>query len=409
MNHIDSPYYKKTVTLNIGDRDLLFDVSQTLFSSHAIDTGTDFLLRTLRGTTCQFRKVLDLGCGYGAIGIALKHLNPSIVLHMVDRDALAVTYAAQNALLNGVDEVFTYGSIGFDDVADTDFDLIAANIPGKAGESVIASWLLESPLFLRRQGHVGVVVVSPLESLVSEVIGEIPAAELILRKRRTGHTVLLYTVDQEQDPIIDASGAFYRGQYNRAHTSFAHGRIDYRMRTVFGLPQFDSLSYQTKLLFNFLGSLSPQPVGRRILVRHPGQGHVAVFLSKVLMPSSIDLIDRDLLALRCSARNIILNGYDPSRISTDHQVDVRLDGRQYDLIVAEMREDEGPEVNAIQVRQAVGRLALGGLMVVAANSSTITRLIKVCRAEQLATVIDRKRRRGSSLLVLSIGPQTPRR
>ena len=66
------PYYKKEVTLRIGGRGLVFRVSQTLFSSFGIDAGTELLLRTLHREGGKFRKVLDLGCGYGPIGIALK-------------------------------------------------------------------------------------------------------------------------------------------------------------------------------------------------------------------------------------------------------------------------------------------------------------------------------------------------
>ena len=161
MTQVDDPHYKKTVTLDIGGLSLRFRVSQTLFSSQGIDAGTELLLRALHRTGRQPQKVLDLGCGYGPIGVALKGLHPNAALHMVDRDALAVRYAAQNALLNGIDDALAYPSIGFDDVGDRDFDLIAANIPGKAGETVIASWLREAPLFLRAQGQVAVVVVSP--------------------------------------------------------------------------------------------------------------------------------------------------------------------------------------------------------------------------------------------------------
>ena len=121
---------------------------------------------------------------------------------MVDRDALAVRYAAQNALLNGIDDALAYPSIGFDDVGDRDFDLIAANIPGKAGETVIASWLREAPLFLRAQGQVAVVVVSPLAPLVEEVLDTLPGAEVVLRRRGAGHTVVLYAVDGMRGPPL---------------------------------------------------------------------------------------------------------------------------------------------------------------------------------------------------------------
>ena len=70
------PYFKKTAEFEFGNLSLEFRVSQTLFSSHAIDLGTEFLVRALHDTGVRFEKVLDLGCGYGPIGIALKALNP---------------------------------------------------------------------------------------------------------------------------------------------------------------------------------------------------------------------------------------------------------------------------------------------------------------------------------------------
>ena len=393
------PYYKKEVTLRIGGRGLVFRVSQTLFSSFGIDAGTEFLLRTLHREGGKFRKVLDLGCGYGPIGIVLKALNPGTALHMVDRDSLAVGYAAENAQHNGITDALVYASIAFDDVEDRDFDLIAMNMPGKGGEAVIASWLRSAPLYLSRNGKVAVVVVSPLEPLVDEAVAGIPGASVVFRRRRASHTVLVCSVDSGQDPPQPLVRSFDRGDYDRSHAAFAYGQTRYSMRTVFGLPQFDSLGHQTLLLFSVLESLH-QSTGRRVLVLNPGQGHVPVLLAKTLIPGSIDMVDRDLLALRCSARNLTLNGYDGSRVSTGHG-EITDGGRsQYDLIVEEMRDDEGPDVAAMKLRQAVDRLAPGGEMVAAGSSTTITRLIKVCRAERLGTFKERRRRRGSSVLVV---------
>ena len=399
MTSVNDPYYKKTTTLNIGGRNLSFHVSQTLFSSHAVDVGTEFLLRTLLRTGARFEKVLDLGCGYGPIGVVLKGLNPEAVLHMVDRDALAVRYAAQNALLNGIDDAMAYPSIGFDDVEDRDFDLIAANIPGKANGEVIASWLRDAALSVRDQGQVAIVVVSPLEPLVSEVISGIPGAKTVLSKRRSGHTVFIYAVDQAEGPTRLPASSFDRGDYDRTQAVFSHGQVRFSMKTVFGLPQFDSLSYRTLLLIDVLRSLDAQPT--RALVLNPGQGHIPVVLSKTLMPTSIDMLDRDLLALRCSERNLLLDGYDSSRISTKHQPGMDDLGTRYDLIVAEMMDAEGPDVIATHFRQAASHIAPGGRMVIAANSATITRLVAVCRKERLGAIKERRRRHGSSVLVVA--------
>ena len=398
MTTPDDPHYKKTVALDVGGRSFSFRVSQTLFSTHSVDVGTELLLRTLHREGVGFEKVLDLGCGYGPIGIVLKGLNPTATLHMVDRDALAVEYASQNALLNGLEDAATYATLGFDDVEGTDFDLIAANIPGKASRGVISSWLRDAPLFVRDQGRIAIVIVSPLESFVGKTLEGMDGVDIVLSQRRSGHTALVCSVRRVRDPLPSPSKSFERGDYDRAQATFSHGRIQYSLRTVFGLPQFDSLSYQTRLLSNVLQSLDRRP--DRVLVLNPGQGHVPVILSRALAPTSIVMFDRDLLALRCSERNLLLDGYDASGISTNHQLGLADGEARYELIVAEMRDDEGPQVIAAQFRQAAAQLSPGGRMIVAANSATITRLSGLCKRERVGTIEDRKRRHGSSVLVV---------
>ena len=397
---LDDPYYKKTVTLDLANLELEFRVSQTLFSSHGIDIGTTFLLRTLNQTPASYQKILDVGCGYGPIGVTLKSIRPGVVLHMVDRDALAVRYAAQNAQLNGIEDALVYPSVGFDDVEDRDFDLIVANIPAKAGDSVIGGWLRDAPLFLRPQGRIGIVIVSALADMVAEVIEGIPTAEIVLKRRRAGHTLVLYTVGQAPGPPAPRTKSLKRGDYDRISTTFSHKLTDYPMQTAFGMPQFDSLSYRTGLLFDIIRTLERQPPGCKVLIVNPGHGHVPVFLSKLFAPGSIELVDKDLLALRFSAKNLVLNGYDALRTTTRHEVDLDGQSAQFDLIVADMIDDEGPKAIADIFEQAVKRLISGGQMVVVANSATITRLTKLCRTKRLLAVLRRRRRKGSSVLVL---------
>ena len=220
-------------------------------------------------------------------------------------------------------------------------------------------------------------------------------------RRRAGHTVLLFKIDRAQDAPPTPSSSFGRGDYDRIQAAFSHGQVEYRMNTVFGLPEFDSLSYRTRLLSTVLQGLDPRQLGNRVLVLNPGQGHVPVILSKAMRPASIDMVDRDLLALRCSARNLGLNGYDASKVSIGHRVGLGAPESRWDLIVADMRDEEGPNVTAMQLRQAADHLAPGGKLVLAAGSASITRLAAVCKKERLGAVQQRKRRRGSSVLTLA--------
>ena len=397
----DDPHYKKSVGFRIAGLSLQFRVSQTLFSSHGIDAGTEFLLRTLHREAGEYGKVLDLGCGYGPIGVTMKALHPDAVVHMVDRDALAVRYATENARLNGLENAPAYPSIGFDDIEDRDFDLIATNVPGKAGRSVISSWLTEAPLFLRPGGQVAIVVVSSLESLVREAIEGVPGAEITIHHRRAGHAIFRFTVAPVQDRPFPVEGAFDRGIYDRTAAIFTHGRHEYSLRTVYGLPEFDTLGHRTQLLFSELETLERKSSRRRVLVLNPGQGHIPILVSKLFVPDYLTMADRDLLALRCSARGLTLNRYDASKVSIQHAEGFEGDESRYDLIVAAMNDDEGAQANASLFRQAANRLAQGGQMVVTAGSSAITRLTKICRAERLGMVGARKRRQGNSVLFVS--------
>src|SRR5579859_6355428 len=122
MNTLE-PYYKKTIHYKFENYILSSKVSQDLFSSLDIDHGTQRLLRTLLFEKIDtFKKALDVGCGYGVIGIILKKICPNAEVHMVDRDALAIAYTKENVILNDVtNKSIAYGSLGYDNISDRDF------------------------------------------------------------------------------------------------------------------------------------------------------------------------------------------------------------------------------------------------------------------------------------------------
>ena len=142
------------------------------------------MLRTLRDEAPD--RGLDLGCGYGALGLALKADNPSMDLHMVDRDALAVRYARANAESNALQPVEVYGSLGYDEVLAKDFDLIVMNVPAKAGKAAIEHFLLDARSFLRDGGKVAAVVVAQLAPQVEAVL-ERPKVEEMLRREASSY------------------------------------------------------------------------------------------------------------------------------------------------------------------------------------------------------------------------------
>ena len=395
------PYFKKTVTLQHDGHTLRFRVAQDLFSSHEVDIGTRLLLRTLvKHCSNSLQKVLDLGCGYGPIGLTLKKLDQRRAVHMTDRDALAVEYTRRNASLNGLEGVAAYGSLGYDDISTRDFDLIASNLPGKAGESVLSHLLLEAAHYLSPGGLVAVVVVAPLEPVVAGILRSSPLIAVRFRTSASGHAVFHYTFSEDSRRESPSSlSALSRGVYRRQEAiSDLHGR-EYTLETARGLPEFDSPSFQSELLKGALRKTRGPDAGD-VLVLNPGQGHVPVALWGLLSPKSITLVDRDLLALRYSRNNLVRNGCPDERISLVHQVGLEMQDRRFDLIVGALRKSDGNEGLLPTIMHASEQISPDGNVVMAATSAAITRLEKLVRSKKPLRLAGRKRKKGHSVLIL---------
>lgn len=388
---MEESYFKKEVALRQDGLALSFHVSQQLFSSHEVDAGSKLLLRTLTPQRAgEARTVLDLGCGYGTLGLALKALDPQRTVHLVDRDALAVAFARRNAALNGLDDVRVYGSLGYDDVQRRDFDLIVSNIPGKAGERVITHLLLAAQHYLQPNGRVAVVVVAPLAQMVGKLLAE--TTTLLLTESTPNYTVFHYRFSGPP-PETAVSPHVYR----RDHMQVTYKKLAFEMETAYGLPEFDTVSYQNRLLFNLLADLSAPAA--HVLVRNPGQGHGAVAAWKLAQPAQITLVDRDLLALRTAQHNLTANGCPPESVVLYHQIDVPAPETAVDLTLAVLPDSEGPRLNAAWVRQAARQMAANGRMLLAANSHLVSQLLPQLAPNAPLKLLTRKKRKGYSAVL----------
>ncbi len=399
-------HFKKEVVLEHQGHSLRLRVAQDLFSSFEIDPGTRLLLRSLaESDTGGFRKVLDLGCGYGPLGLALKAADPGRQVHMVDRDALAVEYARQNATLNGLTAVRTYGSLGYDDVPDRDFDLIVSNIPGKAGDAVLSHLLLAAALHLKPGGLFAVVVVAPLAPAVEGVLRSASNGEVVFRKA-TPRYVVVHCRFTPPNPRPErwADGGFDGGVYHRTDRTVDVQGAAYALETAYGMPEFDSAGFRSELVIDAARDLRG-PAVERALFFNPGQGHVPVAMWKLLKPGSIDLVDRDLLALRYGRKNLVLNGCLGGQVANSHQVGVLADGAgRYDLVAGVLRESEGSAYHSLMLEQA-GRMVSGrGRVIVAASSTAVTRVVKQLRPPAPLRVEKRRRRKGNAVLILAPSP-----
>ena len=81
-------------------------------------------------------KILDLGCGYGVVGITAAKIIGSLNVVMSDIDDTAIKLSRENSLLNEVEDIKIVLSDGFNDIHDKDFSVILSNPPYHSDFSV---------------------------------------------------------------------------------------------------------------------------------------------------------------------------------------------------------------------------------------------------------------------------------
>ena len=107
--------------------DLEFVTHPGIFSPRYLDKGTLAMLSVVEFNKND--KVLDLGCGYGLVGIlASKLIGPQNVV-MVDNDDRCIEYSKRNAILNNVPTIKIVKSDGVKNLDDTGFTIIVTNPP----------------------------------------------------------------------------------------------------------------------------------------------------------------------------------------------------------------------------------------------------------------------------------------
>ena len=287
--------FRKRIKFNYSKKSFIFDINQDLFSSAKLDKGTFQLIDSLRkNKKIIYKDILDLGCGYGPIGIILKKLHPNSLIDCTDRDALALEFTRQNAILNNC-KIKAYPSLGFEKV-NKKFDLICCNYPAKAGEKVLKNFVYNSSIYLKEKGVFTIVIVKELLGDFEKILTE--DIEIIHKQKSSSHFVfhLMFKkkLGTNEDPYLKKQINYYLGNKN------------YILKTAKNIPEFDTPSFITKAITKNLKELKS---AREVSIINPFQGHLAIAVSHYLNPKKTNIVSRDLLSLRYSEINLIENGF----------------------------------------------------------------------------------------------------
>ncbi|SFJ88935.1 16S rRNA (guanine1207-N2)-methyltransferase [Paenibacillus sp. UNC496MF] len=135
---------------------LRFLTDAGVFSKTGIDFGSRVLIETVE--LGERDRILDVGCGYGPMGITAAKLAPAGQVTMIDINERAVALANENIRLNGISNAAAMQSDLFERVLDRTFDAIITNPPIRAGKEVVHRIFEEGAALLNPGGSMWVVI-----------------------------------------------------------------------------------------------------------------------------------------------------------------------------------------------------------------------------------------------------------
>ena len=135
--HPQVPHNRRVIREGIRGREFQLVVDAGVFSKGGVDFGTRLLAEAVEIPPGS--RVLDMGCGYGPLGLAALSLHPDNRVWMVDINARAVELARENLKLNRLENGVVLQGDGFAPVAGLLFDCILMNPPVRAGKALLFS------------------------------------------------------------------------------------------------------------------------------------------------------------------------------------------------------------------------------------------------------------------------------
>ncbi|MDP4553320.1 class I SAM-dependent methyltransferase [Alkalihalobacillus macyae] len=134
-----------------------FTTDSGVFSKKEIDFGSKLLIETFEEPEIE-GDIVDVGCGYGPIGISLASEFSNRRFYLLDVNERATELAMNNAIKNGVNNLNVMASDQLSAVKDKTFASVVTNPPIRAGKQVVHGILEEAHHVLEKGGTLWVVI-----------------------------------------------------------------------------------------------------------------------------------------------------------------------------------------------------------------------------------------------------------
>ncbi|QNQ81876.1 class I SAM-dependent methyltransferase [Lactobacillus sp. PV037] len=155
----DAKHDERQVHYKVDKVDLKFTTDAGVFSKLRIDYGSGVLIKAMKGVHFPPVGILDVGTGYGPIGLFAAKFWPNQTVDMVDVNERALELAKRNAKINQLNNVNIYSSNAYHEIAsDKKYGLICTNPPIRAGKKVVDEILENAKDHLVKDGVLLVII-----------------------------------------------------------------------------------------------------------------------------------------------------------------------------------------------------------------------------------------------------------
>jgi 16S rRNA G1207 methylase RsmC len=173
---------------NLRGKPFKFLTASGVFSKKRVDLGTELLVKAM--VLPESGYVLDVGCGYGAIGIVAASLNPKLHVVMVDVNERAVKLAKHNIKLNHIHNAEVRRGYLYKPVEGMLFNCILSNPPVSAGLATVKAIITEAPKHMVEKARLQMVLKSKIGGKRLQQIFEETFGNCTVLARKSGYRIL---------------------------------------------------------------------------------------------------------------------------------------------------------------------------------------------------------------------------
>lgn len=170
-------------------RQFEFVTASSVFSKKRVDLGTRLLIESMllpdRGDA------LDIGCGYGAVGIAAAAQKPTLHVVMTDVNMRAVRLARENIGRNRVANAEVCFGCLYEPVEGSEFDVVLSNPPVSAGMDIVKAIITQAPKVMAPKATLQMVVRSKIGGKALPALFEAVFGNCRVLARQSGYRVLI--------------------------------------------------------------------------------------------------------------------------------------------------------------------------------------------------------------------------